>query len=134
MREIRERGRKLPQVKPKKKIWWRKDKGTRDREKKKRKKEKDKKEKQRGKGRKERGRVRDTGEKKKKKGTTLPFAISGEPAVETHRGKRQSWPTQRELRVGTRNCGFHRIPKGRVFSYTGYFLPSDHISAILVQL
>ena len=28
---------------------------------------------------------------KKKEGTTLPLSISGEPAVETHWGKRQSW-------------------------------------------
>ena len=38
-------------------------------------------------------------DEKKKEGTTLPFAISGEPAVETCRGKRQNWSTQRELRV-----------------------------------
>ena len=30
----------------------------------------------------------------KKKRTTLPFAISSEPAVETRRGKRQSWSTR----------------------------------------
>ena len=75
------------------------------------------------------------GEKKKRKtGTTLPFAISGESAVETRRGKRQSWSTRRELRVGTRNCRFCCVPKGRGFSYTGYFLPSSHVRAILVQL
>ena len=73
-------------------------------------------------------------EKEKKKETTLPFAISNEPTVETHWGKRQSWSTRRELRVGMRNCGFRRVPKGRGFSYTGYFLPSGHVRAILVQL
>ena len=35
---------------------------------------------------------------------------------------------------GTRNCGFRRVPKGRGFSYTSYFLPSGHVRAILVQL
>ena len=76
--------------------------------------------------------IRERGEKKK--GTTLPFAISGESAVETHRGKRQSWPTRRELRMGTRNCGFRWVPKGRGLSYISYFLPSGHVRAILVQL
>ena len=30
--------------------------------------------------------------------------------------------------------GFRHVPKGRGFSYTGYFLPSGHVRAILVQL
>ena len=60
-------------------------------------------------------------EGKKKEVTTLPFAISREPTVEMRRGKRQSLYTRRELRVSTRNCGFRRVPKGRVFSYTGSF-------------
>ena len=47
----------------------------------------------------------------KNKGTTLPFVISDEPAVETRRGKRQSWSTQRELRVGTEIRVFHRSSK-----------------------
>ena len=63
--------------------------------------------------------------RKKKKGTTLPFAISSEPAVETRRGKRQSWST-----LCTRNYGFRRVPKGKGFSYTSYFLPSCHVRAI----
>ena len=70
----------------------------------------------------------------KKKGTTIPFVISNEPAVETRRVKKQSWSTRRELRVGTRNCGFCSVPKGRGFSYTGYFLPRGYVRTILVQL
>ena len=58
----------------------------------------------------------------------------GEQAVEMRRGKRQSWSTHRELRVGTRNYGFHHVPKGWGFSYTRYFLPSDHVRVILAQL
>ena len=82
-------------------------------------------------------------EEKKKKGggggggvwrTALSFAISSEPAVEMRRGKKQSWSTRRELRVGTRNYGFRHVPKCRGFSYTVYFLPSSHVRAILVQL
>ena len=73
-------------------------------------------------------------ERGKKKKTAIPFMIFGEPTVETRQGKRQSWSTRRELRVGTRNCGFRRVPKGRSFSYTGYFLPSGHVRVILVQL
>ena len=106
-----------------KKIRWRKDKGKRDREK-----IKDKKKRQKGKAKRKkkkgRGRVRDIGGSRKKKGTTLPFTISSESAIKTHRGKRQSWSTRRELRMGTRNYGFRRVPKGMSFSYTGYFLPS----------
>ena len=60
-------------------------------------------------------------EEEKKKGNDTSIAISCESAVETRRGKRQSWSTRRELRVGTRNCRFRRVPKGRGFSYTGYF-------------
>ena len=71
---------------------------------------------------------------KKKKGKALPLAISDESAVETCRGKRQSWSMRRELCMGTRKCGFRRVPKGMGFSYTGYFLPSGHIRVILVQL
>ena len=70
----------------------------------------------------------------KKRGTILPFAIFGESTVEMRRGERQSWPTQRELHVGTKNYGFHCVPNGMAFSYTGYFLPSSHVRAILVQL
>ena len=51
------------------------------------------------------------GERRKKKGTTLPFAISGELAAEMHQGKRQSWSTQRELRVGTKIRVFFRSSK-----------------------
>ena len=64
--------------------------------------------------------MRDMGEKREKKGTTLPFTIFDEHTV-THQGKRQSWSRQREIRVGTRKCEFHRIPKCRGFFYTGYF-------------
>ena len=50
--------------------------------------------------------------KRKEKGTTLPFAISGESVVETSWGQRQSWSTQRELRVGIEiRVFFYRISK-----------------------
>ena len=65
-------------------IQWRKRRKKRKRERKGRRKEK---EKQKG------GRVRESKRRKKKKGTALTFAISSEPAVETRRGKRQSWST-----------------------------------------
>ena len=97
--------------------------------------------KERKKKRKKKGECRRDGGKRdmergeeKKKGTTLPLAISGKSAFKTHRGKRQSWSTQREPRVGTKNYGFCRIPKGRGFSYTGYFLPRSHVRVILVHL
>ena len=109
-----------------KKIRWRKDKGKRDRQKRKGKKKKTKRKSKEGKEEKNEGEcmIRDRGEKK---GTTLPFEIYGEPTIETRWGKRQSWFTRRELCVGTRNCGFRRVPKGRGFSYTSYFLPSGHV-------
>ena len=133
MRKRREKGRKLPQVKPKK-IRWRKDKEKRDREKRKGKKKKTKRKSKEGKEEMREGEcvIRERGEKKK--GTKLPFAISSEPEVEMHQGKRQILSTRRELHVGTRNCGFCPVPKSRGFSYTGYFLPSGHARAILVQL
>ena len=65
MRERRERGRKLPQVKPKK-IRWRKDKGKRDRENRKGKKKKTKRKSKEGKEKKK-GRVCDMGGKERKK-------------------------------------------------------------------
>ena len=33
-----------------------------------------------------------------------------------------------------KTVGFYRVTKSRGFSYTGYFLPSGHVRAILVQL
>ena len=99
-----------------KKIRWRKDKGKKDKEKKKRKeKEKDKKKKkkkQRGKIMKEGGEcvIREEGETKRER----HFPSRSPAVVETRQGKRQSWSTRRQLRMGTRNCEFRRIPKGRV--------------------
>ena len=49
--------------------------------------------------------------KEKKKGMTLFFVISDKPAVETPQGKRQSWSTQQELRVGTEIRIFRRSNK-----------------------
>ena len=75
MRERRERGKKLPQVKPKKKIG-----GGRIREKEIEKKRKGKKKRQKRKAKREKKKnegesvIRERGDKKK--GTTLPFAIS----------------------------------------------------------
>ena len=37
------------------------------------------------------------------------------------RSRRQSWPTQRELRVGTKSLAFRQTPKDREFSYLSYF-------------
>ena len=122
---------KIPQVKPKKKFG-----GGRIRGKEIEKKEKEKKKTKRkckeGKEEKNEGdcMIRERGGKN---GTAFPFAISGEPAFETSQGKRQSWSTRRELHIGTKKCRFRPVPKGRGFSYTGYFLPSCHVRAILVQ-
>ena len=109
-----------------------------EKEEKEKKKEKEK-EKEREKKRKNKkegecGRVRGKrdSEWRKKNGMVLPFTISGEPAVETCWGKRQSWSAQRELHVGNRSCGFCCVQKGKGFSYIGYFLPSGHVNAILV--
>ena len=134
-REKRKR-KETSSTQAKKKNQWRKDKGKKDREKikRKRKNEKDKKRKS-----KEEKEEKNEGEcviwekGEKKKGMTLPFSISGESAVKARRGKRQSWSTRRELRVGTRNCRFCHVPNSRGFSSTGYVLPSGHVRAILVQ-
>ena len=42
-------------------------------------------------------------------------------AVGFRRSKRQSSSTRQELRVGTRIWGFPKNPRGREFSYSGYF-------------
>ena len=123
MREKRERGRKLPQVKPKK------NGGGRIREKEIGKKEKEKK-RQKGKAKREkkkrRGRVRDMGKGEKRE---RHF-----PSRSPKNRQSKRWSTRRELCMSTRNRGFRRVPKSRGFSYTGYFLPSGHIRAILVKL
>ena len=119
--ERREKWRKLPQVKPKKFV------GERIMEKEIEKKEKEKRKKTKrkskeGKEKKNEGECVIWERGKKKKGTTLPFANFNEPTVKTRRGKRQSWSKQRELRVGTRNYGFRRVPKGRSFLLHWLFL------------
>ena len=72
-------------------------------------------------------------EKEKKKGTALPFAMAN----------RRSKLVEARDKVGLRNKGYAwvpkseflvEVPKGRGFSYTGYFLPSGHVRTILVQL
>ena len=69
--------------------------------------------------------------REEKKITTLPFTISYGRNV-----SRQETKLVHVMRatLGTKNYGFRRVPKGRGFSYTGYFLPSGHVRAILVQL
>ena len=106
--------------------------GKRENKRKKRKKRKEKR-KRKKKEKKRLGRC-ETEKGEKKKGTVLPFTIFGEPVVEMRQGKRQSRSMRLELRVGTRNWGFRHVPKGRCFSYIGYFLPRGHVKAILVQL
>ena len=124
IRGRRERGRKLPQVKPnqkKKNRWVRGE----------RKEGKEKKTKKKGGGRAVFG-----GEEKdkEKKGRYFP---SRSPA------NRWSKLVKARGKVGLRDKGyawvpksdfFVKVPKGRGFSYTGYFLPSGHVKAILVQL
>ena len=118
-----------------KKIRWRKDKGKKDKEKKKRKeKEKDKKKKKKAKreNNERRGRVRDTGGRRNKKGTTLPFTISSG-------GRNTSRQETKLVHATTATHGYQKLrvsshSKRKGFSYTGYFLPSGHVRAILVQL
>ena len=94
-------------------IRWRRRRKEKKKEKKEERKEKEKeKEKQKG------GIVRESEGKKetarggkKEKGMALPFAISGEPAIKTCLGKRQSWSTQRKLCMGTEIQIFRRSSK-----------------------
>ena len=60
-------------------------------------------------------------ERKEKKGFPLLFKIYGNRVVGFRRSKRQSSSTRRELYVGMRIWGFLQTPRGRGFSYLGYF-------------
>ena len=63
------------------------------------------------------------GEKRgrERKKNSLLFNIYGNRTVGFHQSKRQSRSTHRELRVGTKILEFHQTPRGREFSYFGYF-------------
>ena len=43
--------------------------------------------------------------------------------------KKQSSSTQRELRMDTKILEFRQTPRGREFSYLGYFKPKGHLMA-----
>ena len=45
------------------------------------------------------------------------------------RSKRQSRSTHRELRLGTKILEFRQTPRGKEFSYFGYFYPKSHLMA-----
>ena len=55
--------------------------------------------------------------------------IYGNRIVDFSRSRRQSWPTRRELRVGTKNLAFRQTPRGREFSYFSYFQPKGNVMA-----
>ena len=57
----------------------------------------------------------------KKKFFLLLSKIYGNRTVGFRRSKRQSRSTHRELRVGTKILEFRQTPRGREFSYLGYF-------------
>ena len=68
----------------------------------------------------ERAKERERGGERKK-GFPLLSKIYRDRAIGFCRSKRQSSSTRRELRMGTRIWGFRQTPKGRGFSYLGYF-------------
>ena len=64
------------------------------------------------------------GEEREREGKrffSLIFKIYGNRTVGFHQSKRQSRSTHRELRVGTKILEFCQTPRGREFSYLGYF-------------
>ena len=76
---------------------------------------KEKKRKERNRGR--RGREREKG----KKGFLLLSKTYGDQTDGFRRSKRQSSSTRREIHVGTKIWEFCQTPRGRGFSYFGYF-------------
>ena len=58
---------------------------------------------------------------KEKTKFSLLSKIYGNQTIGFRRSKMQSWSTHRELRVGTKILEFHQTPRGREFSYLGYF-------------
>ena len=47
--------------------------------------------------------------------------IYGDRAIDSRRNKWQSSSRQGKLRIGARIWDFHQTPRGREFSYSGYF-------------
>ena len=60
-------------------------------------------------------------ERKGKRGFSFLSKIYGNQTVGFCQSKRQSRSTHRELRVGTKILEFRQTPRGREFSYLGYF-------------
>ena len=60
-------------------------------------------------------------EKKGKKDFSLVFKIYGDRIDCFRRSKRQSLSTHQDLHVGTKILKFRQTPRGREFSYLGYF-------------
>ena len=49
--------------------------------------------------------------------------------VHFSRSRSQSWPTRRELCVGTKSLAFRQTPRGGEFSYLSYFQPKGNVMA-----
>ena len=78
-------------------------------------------------GKRENGREKERERRKEKKGEEkmseklqLLSRILGDRTFGSRRSKRQSWSTQRELRVGTKICRFCQTPRGKDFSPTRF--------------
>ena len=65
---------------------------------------------------------REASREREKKGFLLLSMISGGRTVGFRPSKRESYFTQRELRVGTKILEFRQTLRGREFSYLDYFL------------
>ena len=72
---------------------------------------------------------REERERKGKRGFSLLSNIYGNRIVGFRRSKRQSRSMHRELRVGTKILEFRQTPRGKEFSYLGYFYPKGHLMA-----
>ena len=58
---------------------------------------------------------------RKKRGGKKKGDFPGVPTVGAQRFEKKSQSTNRELRVGTKILEFRQTPRGREFSYLGYF-------------
>ena len=75
-----------------------------------------------GRGRKER-------EREKGKKISLVSKIYENRTIGFSQSKRQTRSTHRELRVGTKILEFCQTPRGKEFSYLGYFYRKGHLMA-----
>ena len=78
--------------------------------------------------------MRDTGERRKKKRNDTSLRDLRQTGDRNASGQETKLAHATRATRGYQKLRVSSLLKGRGFSYTGYFLPSGHVRAILVQL